>query len=158
MKFSSLSVFVLVLLLLVSSSGVYAADEHSGDENIDFLIERVCDGAFNRFTGPCIFYTYFFGSTQRMDLEGLNAGLAQANTQQDLNSQVLEADLELARDRVSITWLNISSLMLLVIEFIKIIFYLVLLLFLFHTPLLYLKLLNLFKDNITKRIIRRRSR
>ena len=81
-------------------------------------------------------------STNKFSEADFNSAVASADTVQNLDERLVEEDQNLARERINMMWSNILTLLLLVVEVFRILFYVVQLILLFYMPFWYVKLLN----------------
>jgi hypothetical protein len=143
--------YLLALLLIMTPA--YAIDEYAGEENVDEITE-ICDIAF--IETICDGVGLIIDTTNDIIGDDLETGIDESNSVRDVELVLLEEDRSASADRVANQWNNILSVMVLLLEAVKILFYAAQLFILVHLPYFYVKML-VWTKNMAVRLSGRRG-
>lgn len=99
----------------------------------------------------------FSDTSNKLSSAEIESGVTESDTARDVETAILEKDIAFSKERVSKGWANILSLVILLVEIVKVVFYLAQLFIIVHLPYLYVKLL-VFTKNKAFNYARGRSR
>lgn len=136
----------IIMVLLVSTYS-YALSDFANDENIDD-IDAICSQA--PIPGLCDSWFKQVDTSNKMQEGDLNATLENTNNVENLELNLAKEENKQAKDRVASMWKNIASLLIIVTELVKIMYYLVILFVFLHIPYFYIKLLVWIQDMVIK--------
>lgn len=145
--------YLVLIVLFVSTPFALAISENSGDQNADFTFD-VCKIYF--ISGICDGVSVVIDSSNRLFYDDTVSGLENSNTVKDVEKALLDEDLKQTQQRTYKAWNNILSVMYLVLEAVKILFYTMQIFILVHLPYFYVKVLVMIKE-MTISIARKRG-
>lgn len=148
-KFTALFAAAIFTITFFSVAHAATINQNTDGTNVDLLTE-ICKYS-QIFFPPCALWNNLVDTTNKMTADGLQAALDQANSVQDLQIQVLTNEQTLAESRVNLTWQNIESLFVLVLEVVKTAFYLLSIIMFLYVPYLFLKVLVWFQETVIKK-------
>lgn len=146
-----------IILLLICLSSVLAASpisENTGDVPVDFWA-GLCDGthgivATTALNLVCGSYNLVTSTSNFLSQTDADAMVNGANTVHDMEINLLKEEIALSEQRISQDWNNVLTILYLLVEVIKIIYYSILILLVLFVPYIYIKLINFIRGLLFK--------
>lgn len=142
-----------LLMLLVLLPSAFAAVEIPVDEK-----DELCGVVETAVTPLWCLLRSSVDSSNKLSSADLESGVEDSDTVRDVETAIVEKDIELSKERVAKSWGTILSLVLLLVEVVRVVFYIVQLFVLVHVPFFYVKLLVFVKEKAFAVARGRRSR
>jgi hypothetical protein len=143
-----------ILALLLSLSFVMAASpisENTGDVPVTFWDFICATGVIlPQIMVLCTTYNLVTSTSNVLTAEEADSMVTGANTIHDMEINLLKEEIVLSEQRIGQGWNNLLTILFLILEIIKIIYYSILILLVLFIPFLYLKLINFIRGLLFK--------
>lgn len=134
-----------VLLLAALAGGVSAFTDFPIDSTTDYCANLPQSNAL-AWCGLVPLATNFVAdTTNKLTSADVESGVDSSDTVHDVQTAIIETDIDLSKARVAKAWSNILSLIILVVEVAQIVFFMAQIFILVHIPYFYVKLLVFMK-------------
>lgn len=129
---------ICAVIFILLSLPVYAVVDNNQEQSVDDKT-TICDTTFIAYV--CDGFKKVSDTTNRLFSDDIETGIDNSNTAQNTEQVLLEEDRKQSSDRVAQQWNNILSVLYLLLEAVKILFYAAQLFLLVHLPYFYVKIL-----------------